>query len=400
MLAKAVGFSLWILLSFTIFRVSRATEPEEDSNAYCDDEYRSKYIVTKSLFPLGQKVPVVNYSISSRSHHDGTGALTGSKNASSRDNDSDYDHCQDRPRNNRRSLATGHRRSSSDEFSTWKSIVGNGSSSDDRKKHRPISILIKAVIGIDLERSVSNELTMNLEKSRRKRTLEAWEGENTCRPGRRVIGGSAAKDIEDLPYMVFVDSGCGGSVIGDSWILTASHCINPDGPVYVYAGSLKLHGGCRHKIERIVKHPKYDEKLFIFDVALLKLFQPLIFSPAIKAIPMSLETPRPGDCGLVSGWGATMLNGTMVYDMRTTLIPVVAKRRCSMFKNIGEGQFCAGFRDAQSDTCQGDSGGPFVVNGSIVGIVSYGYKCAIPETPGVYVDVAYFRRWIENVTGI
>lgn len=84
------------------------------------------------------------------------------------------------------------------------------------------------MIGIELDkRTGSDEVTVNFEKSRRKRAVEEWEGENTCRTGRRVIGGSAAKEIEELPYMVFVDSGCGGSVISDSWILTASHCVNP-----------------------------------------------------------------------------------------------------------------------------------------------------------------------------
>ena len=60
---------------------------------------------------------------------------------------------------------------------------------------------------------------------------------------------------------------------------------------------------------------------------------------------------------------------------------------------------CAG--GGAEDTCQGDSGGPMVVRKDekwyIYGVTSYGFKCAEPEAPGVYVRVSAYVDWIlEN----
>jgi hypothetical protein len=55
------------------------------------------------------------------------------------------------------------------------------------------------------------------------------------------------------------------------------------------------------------------------------------------------------------------------------------------------------------DSCQGDSGGPLIMKKNDtwiqVGIVSWGYQCAMPGYPGVYTNIKNLSSWIQSYTG-
>ncbi|OXU31797.1 hypothetical protein TSAR_009465 [Trichomalopsis sarcophagae] len=63
---------------------------------------------------------------------------------------------------------------------------------------------------------------------------------------------------------------------------------------------------------------------------------------------------------------------------------------------ITDNMFCS-FKKGE-DTCHGDSGGPAVIDNQLVGIISWGYDCGASGLPGVYTLLRNYRKWISNHT--
>ncbi|KAF0764095.1 venom protease-like [Aphis craccivora] len=107
----------------------------------------------------------------------------------------------------------------------------------------------------------------------------------------------------------------------------------------------------------------------------------------------------------VAGWGATSFRGPSSTTLMEIQIPVLDNSECKRaFANkkaiIDDRVMCAGFLTGGKDACQGDSGGPLMwPNGNqyyLVGVVSFGFKCAEPGYPGVYTRVSSFVEWIAD----
>ena len=83
-------------------------------------------------------------------------------------------------------------------------------------------------------------------------------------------------------------------------------------------------------------------------------------------------------------------------------VPVVSDGSCRDSygdKLIERVMVCAGYDGGGRDSCNGDSGGPLLVpDGSSrlqVGVVSWGYGCALPGLPGVYAETAGLRDFLD-----
>ncbi|KAF8767224.1 Complement factor B like protein [Argiope bruennichi] len=218
----------------------------------------------------------------------------------------------------------------------------------------------------------------------------------------RIVGGGQATD--PWPWMAalyFVGPGlqpefqCGGSIIHESFILTAAHCLfkknmkREEKDIIVKLGltDVKNQSSLQEfEVKKIIVHPGYrNGKIFDYDIALLQLKRPMEYNDLIRPIclpprelPLDTSLYKPGESVIAIGWGHTGIVNVMehvdiqpVDQLKEIVLPIQPEERCRrvvLDRNLPENafterMFCAGDGRGKNDTCQGDSGGPLMQSG-------------------------------------
>lgn len=236
----------------------------------------------------------------------------------------------------------------------------------------------------------------------------------------RIIGGSHVPSGR-WPTMVSVHTSsggatglCGGSLIAADWVLTAAHCVTPNGQavapnqVTVLAGVVSLAdtAAIRRGAAEIVVHPGYNTQTVANDIALIRLSSgvPLNTGAMLSTSGTDQAWATPGQMVTAIGWGRTT---NMSYDISTLLkqvdIPVSTPAACKAVwgKYVGDGQICV--TTPGVGPCHGDSGGPLMAANRaggyvLVGLTSFGPAtgCADPGLPTVYTRVSAYIDWIRQ----
>ncbi|RZF33902.1 hypothetical protein LSTR_LSTR009926 [Laodelphax striatellus] len=242
----------------------------------------------------------------------------------------------------------------------------------------------------------------------------------------RIIGGYDAK-LGEFPYQVFlalktgknsISIFCGGTIIGNRTVLTAAHCVLGDANVYQHPEKFCIGGGITdlnnisishvYEIRKVIPHPKYTTRNLEYDIAVIKVKNKFQFNENMRPVAWSRYTPADNTTCTVSGWGVQEFNATRPSPkLKAAQVMIVNVSECSKNYSVQsssliidpKSMFCAADRTFSKDACQGDSGGPLLCNGSVAGVVSFGYKCAYPGYPGVYTNVAYFDKWLRGSSG-
>ncbi|CAM4759476.1 unnamed protein product [Rotaria magnacalcarata] len=225
----------------------------------------------------------------------------------------------------------------------------------------------------------------------------------------RIVGGRQVVPHSHPWQVLLNDRGkfCGATVLNAKWIVTAAHCVNGSNPQNlmtefgIHDRYRVEHSRVTRTVKQIVVYPAYNGKStrWVHDIALLELFEPLVFSPYVRAVclPSTKDFVRINDRTIVTGWGETHGTGNFRY-LREVEVPIQSTDQCGL-KDINVATtLCAGLcKNSTCDACQGDSGGPMILlrNGSwhLVGLISWGFSCA---GLGVYTKISYYADWIAK----
>ncbi|NP_001166083.1 serine protease 48 precursor [Nasonia vitripennis] len=244
----------------------------------------------------------------------------------------------------------------------------------------------------------------------------------------RIIGGQDALKGE-FPHQVSLQWGyppfvayshlCGGSIIDESWILTAAHCVNTlprSGEFVVRAGKHFIKSNeATEQISlttEVFIHKNYRGEVSPFDIALIKLATPLVFNDYVSAIDLPQPNVVPQGKVILSGWGSISKTRQAILPnvLQKVTLPLIDIGKCRRaLRMLGERgevhetNICTGPLTGGLTACSGDSGGPLISrneNGTteIVGIVSWGIvPCGGVGAPAVFVRVSAFIDWINSI---
>uniref|UniRef100_A0A1Y9HAE1 Phenoloxidase-activating factor 2 n=1 Tax=Anopheles farauti TaxID=69004 RepID=A0A1Y9HAE1_9DIPT len=215
---------------------------------------------------------------------------------------------------------------------------------------------------------------------------------------------------------------CGGSLIHPLVVLTAAHCVQNKKAeeIKVRLGewdtqnTYEIYNNQDRNVLEIVTHAEYYKGGLFNDVALLFLDKPAELMETVNTICLP-----PADFNFdlsrcfASGWGKDVFGkeGTYQVILKKTELPIMPREQCqSALRTTRLGQrfklhasfICAGGEKGR-DTCKGDGGSPLVcpIPGTNnyfyqAGMVAWGIGCGEDGIPGVYVNVAKFRGWIDD----
>lgn len=239
---------------------------------------------------------------------------------------------------------------------------------------------------------------------------------------RRVYNPDERASVEEYPFMAALlvnkELWCGAIIIDTDAVLTAAHCLqlqynNRFFREYVKMLSVRVGsdnataGGEVLRVAEIFFHPNYKPQTLEFNFAVLKLHKNLTLGKREKhvdMVPYSRNLVVPVDKQIqFLGWGSVLgiggLGGTVL--LQKVELPVYDLADCQEVYGrnlVTRNNFCAGYITIQKNVCNHDAGGPAIMDGILVGILSFSSKrCDKPDQPAVFSTVGVIAPWLDKL---
>ncbi|XP_032523690.2 uncharacterized protein LOC116775021 [Danaus plexippus] len=239
---------------------------------------------------------------------------------------------------------------------------------------------------------------------------------------RRIYNADEVASIEDYPFLAALlvnkQLWCGGAIIDGDTVITAAHCLqlqynNRFFREYVKMLSVRVgssnatYGGELYRVTEIFFHPNYKPNTLEFNLAILKLHKnitPDQPNTHVAQIDYSSDKNIPTDSNITFlGWGSVMgfggLGGQVL--LQKIVLPVYDLADCQEIYGrdlVTRSNFCAGYITLTKNVCNHDAGGPAIMDGLLVGILSFSSKrCDERDQPAVFTTVGAVANWIETL---
>ncbi|XP_011185180.1 serine protease 1 [Zeugodacus cucurbitae] len=233
--------------------------------------------------------------------------------------------------------------------------------------------------------------------------------------GRITNGKDAAEG--QFPYQVGLSfsssSGgwwCGGSLIDNTWVLTAAHCTSGASSATVYLGAtVRTNPKVSHSVSSsaFVQHKSYNSITLSNDISLIKI-PAVSFSGAIAKVSLpkisSSYSNYSGTKAIASGWGLISDSASAVHSkLQYAQLQVIDNSVCAKTYGsltITSKTICTA-TPAGTSTCSGDSGGPLVADGVLIGVTSFVSRAGCQSgAPAGFVRVTSYLDWIKTNSGV
>lgn len=201
---------------------------------------------------------------------------------------------------------------------------------------------------------------------------------------------------------------CGGSLISKTHILTAAHCLEEYENFKTHstldlknlnfrsdtATIILEKNNTRYSVKsnKFKIHPKWHPHRLLNDIALIELPQPPNI-PDLSPIGLYPDAKIASKPATVYGWQ----NGNTQPIPSKYQAIIISNKRCAKYYGalITKYTVCTERNDL-GHGCHGFSGGGLMIDGMLVGVVSFGADQCSMGYPTVYTKISLYKKWMQN----